>query len=113
MSQSVEEVSELQAYLRGVLNRADHHADNVNEVVLTLVGAILRRKDPEPIRVMTKQGQTGNVLWVNMSGRKYAFSYSHASGKVEMREGSLQGAVAHTFSNADSPADVKKIFAAL
>ena len=113
MSQSVEEVAELQKYLQGVLNRADHHADNVNEVILTLTGAIIWRKDPESIRVYTQKGKTGNVLWVHIGGKKYAFSYDHVNGTIEMRADGIQGSVVRTFSNADTAASVKQFFANL
>jgi hypothetical protein len=113
LSQSVEEVAELQSYLRGVLNRADHLADNVNEVVLALTGAIVWRKGPEPIRVYTQKGKTGNVLWAHIAGKKYAFSYDHVNGTIEMRSESIQGPVVRTFSNADTAASVKEFFANL
>jgi hypothetical protein len=113
MSQSVEEVSELQQYLQGVLGRADHHADRVNEIVLALVGAILWRKDPEPIRVMTHKGQTANALWVGIGGKKYALSYNHTKGIIEMRSDSLQGPVVRSFSNNDTAASVKEFFVKL
>ena len=38
MPAPVTTVDVLQQYLVGVVARADHHADNVNEVVLSLAG---------------------------------------------------------------------------
>lgn len=113
MSQSVEEVADLQEYLHGVLNRADHHADNVNEVVLTLVGLILWQKDAEPIRVMTRDGKPTNVLWVHIRGVKYAFSYDHASQTIAMRSDSLQGPLIRSFSNKDTASTMKDFFSSL
>ncbi|MBI1746127.1 MAG: hypothetical protein HYR55_06020 [Acidobacteria bacterium] len=52
MALTVTEIEELRAYLNGVMNRADHHAGNVNAIALALAGAILWRKnDEEPIKV--------------------------------------------------------------
>ena len=52
MSLTVEDINSLQQYIVGVMNRADHHAGNVNEIVLALAGAIVWEKDDTPIRVM-------------------------------------------------------------
>ena len=110
MSITVEEVSDLQEYIRGVLDRADHHASTVDEIVPVLVGLVIWKKDPPPIRVMTREGHTTNVLWVSLRGVKYAFVYNHAEGTIEMRVDSLRGSVAHTFTNKNTPAELKKIF---
>lgn len=114
MALTVTEIEELRAYVNGVMARADHHAGAVNEIALALTGAILwRKEDAEPIKVMAHNGETKNVLWVRMGGERYAFSYNHEIGQIEMRKGSTQGPTLHTFSNATPLADVRRIFAAL
>ena len=114
MTITVTEVEELRQYIDGVMNRADHHASNVRDIVLALVGAITWRKDDEePIQVMGHNGKMNNVLWVRIGGRRYAFSYNHLSGEIEMRQGSTQGPTLHTFSNATPLATIRTIFAAL
>ena len=113
MALTVEDVARLQEYISGVMTRADHHAGNVSEVVLALAGAVVWRKDAEPIRVMAQQGETKNVLWARIGGTRYAFSYNHDAGSIEMREGSTQGQVLHSFDNTTSLATVKHIFEAL
>lgn len=114
MARSVTDVSELQSYIRGVIERAEHHAGNVDEVALELAGAILWRKDDdEPISVMTYRGETANVLWVRIGGTRYAFSYNHQAGAIEMRQDSTQGNALHRFTNAMTLAEVKRVFDAL
>jgi hypothetical protein len=81
----------LQQYLLGVVARADHHADNVNEVVLSLAGAIIWRKGPDDLEVMVRDGVVKNVLWVRINGQRYALSYNHNDRTIEMRCGSTQG----------------------
>jgi len=111
---TVTEVEELRAYVNGVMERADHHADNVHEITLALTGAILWRKDDdEPIRVMAQNGETKNVLWVRIEGERYAFSYNHSARMIEMRRGGTHGETLHTFSNATPLTRVYQIFAAL
>ncbi len=114
MPLTVTDVSELQAYINGVLDRADHHAGNVNEVALAIAGAIVWKKDTnEPIKVMAQGGETKNVLWVYISGNRYAFSYNHQSGKIEIREGSTQGDVLQDFDNSSLLSEVKDFFSSL
>lgn len=111
MALTVTEVEELRAYINGVMNRADHHAGAVNEIALALAGAILWRKnDEEPIRVMVREGKTTNVLWVRIGSKRYAFSYNHDAGQIEMREGSTQGPTLHTFTNSTPLSTVRTIF---
>lgn len=114
MALTVTEIEDLRAYISGVMDRADHHADQVNEIALALTGAILwRKEDSEPIKVMAQHGETKNALWVRIGGVRYAFSYNHVSGQIEMRQGSTQGTTLHTFNNSTSLADVRRIFESL
>lgn len=114
MPLTVTDVEDLRSYLNGVMDRADHHAGQVNEIALALTGAILwRKEDDQPIRVMAHNGEAKNVLWVHISGSRYAFSYNHASGEIELRKGSIQGSTLHTFSNQTPLSQVRAIFAGL
>jgi hypothetical protein len=61
-------VGTLQQYLAGVVRRADHHADNVRHVVLSLIGIIvLFKDDDQEIKVLAQDGETKNVLWVHIA----------------------------------------------
>jgi Integron cassette protein VCH_CASS1 chain len=114
MALTVKEMEVLRAYLNGVMDRADDHADAVREITLALTGAILWRKDDdEPIKVMVHNGMTKNVLWVRINGTRYAFSYDHETVLIEMRKDSIQGDTLHTFSNSTSLSELYQIFKAL
>ena len=80
---------------------------------LALAGAIVWRKDPDEIKVMEREGDLKNVLWVKISGRRYAFSYNHTAQEIEMRENTTHGTVLHRFSNVTPIHDVEQIFGAL
>ena len=55
MSISLNTVEDLQEHLLGVFERSAHHAGEVNEVLLTLIGAMLWRKSPgDVLKVNTK-----------------------------------------------------------
>ena len=113
MALPVTDIATLQKYIEGVMDRAEHHGRDVRDVVLTLVGAIIWKKDPDPIKVMTHKGETKNVLWVRISGKRYALSYNHEDASIEIREGSTQGDALHSFDNTTSAEQVRQVIDAL
>ena len=110
MAITVKDIDTLQEYIKGVMGRADHHAGNVNEIVLALAGAIVWKKDISSIKVMERAGETKNVLWVNINSKKYAFVYNHNTGKIDMREKTIQGSSLYQFDNNTSLSKLKNIF---
>ncbi|MFZ5548423.1 MAG: hypothetical protein ACOZJX_06990 [Pseudomonadota bacterium] len=114
MAISLTEVDELQEHLLGVFKRSDHHAGEVNEVLLSLSGAILWRKKPgDPIKVNTKEGAGGNVIWFRVDGTRYALLYSHEERFIKLMAGGRKGELVSTFTNATPTAEVARIFAGL
>jgi hypothetical protein len=114
MPVTLDDVDLLKRYIDGVMGRAGHHAQDVTAVALALAGAIVWRKDATTdIQVMSKDGDLKNVLWVKINGQRYAFSYNHNSRTIEMRKGSTQGDVLHSFSNATPLAEIEATFRAL
>jgi hypothetical protein len=113
MPHQVTDVDLLRDYLQGVVGRADHHAPNVNEVALGLAGAVIWRKDDEPIEVFVRSGEMKNVLWFRVGGVRYALSYNHENEEIELREGSTQGNVVGSFSNTTSNQVIRDIFDSL
>ncbi|GJM12658.1 MAG: hypothetical protein DHS20C12_10610 [Pseudohongiella sp.] len=110
MALTIKDVDVLQKYIAGVMDRANHHAGNVEAIALALAGAILWRKDSIDIKVMEQGGDTKNVLWVTISGTRYAFSYNHDDEKIEMRENNTHGPTIHRFDNSTPVGDIKEIF---
>src|SRR5205085_6266989 len=112
MPQTVRHIAALHQYLQGVVTRADHHANNVGEVALTIAGAIAWRTDGDLI-VRTYAGTMANVMRVQISGKQYTLAYNHKLGAIEVREGKLTGAVLRSFTNANTAAEVKDFFSTL
>ena len=110
MPKAITDIKLLQEYINGVMYRANHHADNVSEVTLALSGAIIWRKDDDDIEVFEREGQMANVLWVSIEGKRYAYSYNHDVSTIEMRFGSTQGEVLHSFSNHTTNREIKDAF---
>ena len=113
MPQQVTDIDLLRDYLRGVVNRADHHAQNVSEIALAIAGGVIWRKDDDPLEVMVREGEMKNVLWFRVGGKRYALSYNHDTCEIELRQGTTQGDVIASFSNAMSNREVRNIFSAL
>ena len=113
MAKEVTHIELLKEYVDGVVVRADHHARWVNEIALALVGAIVWKKDQAPLKVFARDGEMKNVLWVNINGVKYAFSYSHEHRAIDMRQGTTRGKLIHSFSNSTPLADIRRVFEAL
>jgi Integron cassette protein VCH_CASS1 chain len=111
MPEKLTEISALQRYLSGVVNRAEHHAPQVRGIAFTLIGAVIWCKDASPaIEVKIYDGQTANVLWVWICGKRYAFSYAHASGTIELRQDNMRGDVLHSFDDTTSVSEVFDVF---
>ena len=114
MPLELDDIAGLQEYLTGVVRRADHHGDNVRHVVLPLVGALVLFKDPDQrIKVFTREGSTGNVLWVHIGNTRYVITYDHDSESIVIKRGSTQGAVLAHFTNATTIPDILSVFESL
>lgn len=112
MAISISDVEMLQEYLNGVVNRADHHARNVNLIVLTLLGAVIARNTGE-IRVREYRGRTANSLWFEVNDVTYVLKYDHEHEHISLVERTEQGTVINSFTNSDTAADVWEVFSAL
>ena len=112
MPTTVSAVDALQQYVQGVMDRAHHHANNVDQICLAIAGAVIWRKDGD-LEVLEREGELKNVLWVRVNGKRYALSYNHVQGSIEVRERSTQGKLLKAFTNATSLTDVKQFFGSL
>lgn len=106
MATTIQNIETLRAYLSGVLDRANHHAQNVNAIALAIAGGIIWRTT-DNIKVMSREGEMKNVLWLQVGNRTLCFAYNHSTGDIEVREGSVQGTVIRSFNNTTPIADVK------
>jgi hypothetical protein len=110
---AIQSINALNEYLNGVMNRANHHATNVNEVALTIAGAIVwRATDDMKVRSNNSRG-TGNMLWFFVKSKRYVLSYNQQTQTIDLLEGSIDGKILHSFDNGWSAIEVKKIFADL
>ena len=114
MGIALNDVDDLQEHLLGVLRRSQHHAGEVNEVLLAIVGGILWRKTPgTPVKANEKDGEGGNVIWFRVGSERYAMLYSHEEQIIKLMRGGRHGELLHSFTNRTPLADVAQVFANL
>jgi hypothetical protein len=115
MAVAVSEVEQLREYVRGVLGAAQHHAGNVDEIILAIAGAIIARKDDTPLQVRAGRTQEMGraITFTSNRGNTYALSYNHTTKQIDMKQNNSHGPVIHSFDNATPLSVVASTFAAL
>jgi hypothetical protein len=113
MAITAKDVSTLHSYAEGVMGRADHHAGQVKAIALALLGGIVWRADPDSIEIKQYDGGLANVLWLTVSGRRYALAYNHKTAKIEICDRTQTGPALHSFDNNTPTQDVETIFRGL
>jgi hypothetical protein len=115
MAVEVSDIEKLREYIRGVLGAAQHHANNVDEIVLALAGAIIARKDDSPLQVRAgwTQEMGKAMAFTSAKGNTYTLSYNHKTKQVDLKEKNSQGVVLHSFDNATPLSVVAGTFAKL
>jgi hypothetical protein len=108
----IDSIELLQEYLRGVLDRAGHHAGNVNGIALSLLGAVIWKSDGN-IEVKEYEGDTKNMIWFWVNGNKYLMRYEHRTGQIELHDRNINGTVLHRFDNTTPYADLINAFNSL
>jgi len=111
MAVKVNEIEDLKNYFFGVVNRSEHHAPNVNEVIYPLVGLVVLKMDEHTnIQVRGSEGATGNILWFTINNQRYAFRYEHSDDSIELRKDSFKGDIVARIDNSTSINKLKSIF---
>ena len=110
MSIKMDSVGILREYFNGVLGRADHHAQEVEEVALTLMGAVIWKAKENSIEVRSVGEKTGNMLWFETNRSRYSFRYDHSDKKIELREKTSNGPIISIFDNTITANTVYNIF---
>lgn len=90
MAISIDSLQILQKYLLGVLERADHHAGNVEGVSLTLAGAIIWKSTQE-IEVREYKGETANMIWFGLNNIAMQCHIIIPVEKLSLKKGHTKG----------------------
>ncbi|WMI64092.1 hypothetical protein RBH94_08410 [Aestuariibaculum sp. YM273] len=106
---TIDSIHILKEYLTGVLDRANHHAHNVNEIALAIAGGIIWRTTNN-IKVLSREGEMKNVLWLLVDDKRLCFVYNHDTFQIDIGEKSIQGKTIVSFDNKTPLKDVKDFF---
>ena len=112
MAVAIDTLGAIKEYLEGVAERADDHAKDVQDIALTLAGAVLLRATGG-IRARDYDGTIANMLWFMIDDQQYVLAYNHRTREIELRERSQQGSVLATFTNNTTAATVRRVFMGL
>lgn len=112
MAISIDSIAILQDYLRGVRERAEHHAGDVEDVVLALLGAVIWKADGE-ITVREYTGSPANVIWFWVNDKKYAMAYNHATSQIELKDRTQSGTTIAVFDNNSTYQQIIAVFNSL
>lgn len=109
VSTKLESLNHLQLFLKGVIDRADHHAKEVEGVALAVAGGLLAYSDKlEDIKLRT------NILWTSINKQTLVFAYNHSKRTIEIRNRSQRGDVLASFQDATTTLeDVLQFFKSL
>ena len=109
MALEVSNISDFQQYFEGVMDRADDHADNVNEIILALVGGVVWKSNGR-FQVKQYAGMPANMLWMEVGGKRYCFKFNHNTGCIEVHRNTHNGDIIMEFNNATPLSAVKSFF---
>lgn len=114
MPKTIQTIDVFQEYLKAIREKSGHHAQNVEACVMALAGAVaLFKDDNTDLRVLEREGDMKNVLWVSINSQKYAFMYNHTTTKIEIRKDSMRGTTIATFDDSMTLQSIYQIFAVL
>lgn len=112
MAIKINSIESLQNYLQGVLDRAQHHAGNVEGVALALLGAIIWKSTGE-ISVREYAGRPANMIWFHVNDKKYVLTYNHDTEEIELKDRTHTGSILDAFDNSSTYQEIIKSFGKL
>lgn len=110
MAITVQTLETLHQYICGVMDRADHHAPNVDEISLALIGAVVWKITDADVQVKEYAGSPANILWMDINDRRYVLAYNHNDETIELRDSTIKGDVIASFDNSTPISEIKDVF---
>jgi hypothetical protein len=112
MARNLIKIKELKEHIAGVRDRAGHHAQNVIDIVVPMLGAIVWRA--ESIKAREYDGHLVNeTRFTTVSGQEYTIGYDHSSESVQVKRGGMNGTLLTSFTDASTLKQVVTFFESL
>ena len=121
MTQKLDNPATIGAYIKGVIERIDHHGEKAGGIgsaaafkalVLATMGEVFPRADRGSVEAKEYAGRLANSVWANFGGRRYAFVFQH-NGTIEIRPRSLRAAAKYVLDETFSASRVGTVIKAL
>ncbi len=95
MTIKANDIEILHRYAQGVMERSEHHAQNVGVIALTLLDGVIWKAVLGSIEIRTYNGNLANMVWwkSEKSKKNHAISYNHETLEIELRAESVKGEV--------------------
>ena len=108
MARNLTTNEQIDDFIQKVIRDAKHHGGNVADIIMPLSQEVRARLNlgPDTVSVWEREGKIGRTCWVELNGRRWAFSYRHKSQKIELRQGTTQGNVEFEFENSTTPTKI-------
>ncbi len=102
----------LDTYFKGVMNRAEHHSQEIKAVCLALLGAVIWKSTGE-LEARQYSGSSANIIWFWLGDRRFVFCYEHNGKKIQLRERTYEGEVIKEFNDKSTCKEIYSFFESL
>lgn len=108
MARRLRSDNEIDVYVARVIAQANHHATNVNQIVLPLSQSVRTRINltMDKVEVFERMGHLGRACWITIGRFRWVFSYNYTTAQIELRENSTQGFIMDVFDNGTTQAQI-------
>jgi hypothetical protein len=108
-SQRLLDTGDVAAWARLLRRNVNHHGKGIRATAAKIVGYVLLYHDEGTLHVSAgaKYSSFGTAQF---GGRPLAFSYSHDTGSIEVREGSVRGTTIVGFNDRTPDMDILRFF---
>ena len=108
-AQRVLDTGDLAAWARLLRENVNHHGVGVRATAAKIVGYVLLYHDEGTLRVSAGE-KYSNFGTADFAGRPLAFSYSHDTDAIEVREGSIRGRTIARFNDRTGDMEILRFF---
>ncbi|MBK3340015.1 hypothetical protein [Burkholderia pseudomallei] len=113
MARNLRTNAQIDKYIDQVIEAAKHHAAGVKNVIQPLSDEVRKNLQlgPDKVEVYERNGKIARTCWVTINGKRNVFTYDYKAGRIDLKEGGLQGRTIHSFENSTTLGTIRQIIA--
>ena len=96
----IDNITDLKTLVVDALRKAAHHAQEVEQIIPTVLGCILCYGDDISTKYNNADEAYGNVVWFKMNNKQFCLAYSHKTKNIELRNRTQKGEAIYSFNNS-------------